>query len=61
MFEAATRLEDARDESGEALMRVREYLDNAGGDVYLRSHPGEAAEFVVRLPIESRTQPGRPR
>jgi sensor histidine kinase regulating citrate/malate metabolism len=54
-------LEDARDESGEALMRVREYLDNAGGDVYLRSHPGEAAEFVVRLPIESRTQPGRPR
>jgi signal transduction histidine kinase len=61
MFEAAARLEGAHDETGEALMRVREYLDHAGGDVYLKSHPGEAAEFVVRLPIESGAQPGRPR
>jgi sensor histidine kinase regulating citrate/malate metabolism len=51
MFEAAARLEGAHDETGEALMRVREYLDHAGGDVYFKSHPGEAAEFVVRLPI----------
>jgi signal transduction histidine kinase len=60
MFEAATRWEGARDESGETLLRVREYLDHAGGDVYLKSHPGEAAEFVVRLPIEG-AQAGRPR
>ena len=61
MFEAAGRLEGDRDEGGETLVRVREYLDHAGGDVYLKSHPGEAAEFVVRLPIESGAQAGRPR
>ncbi len=61
MFEAAARLEGARDENGEALVRVRKYLDKAGGDVYLKSHPGEAAEFVVRLPIASGAQAGRPR
>ena len=60
MFEAAARWEGARDENSEALMRVRKYLDNAGGDVYLQSRPGEAAEFVVRLPIESGAQAGRP-
>lgn len=52
LFEAASRLEGARDEHGGGLVRVREYLDNAGGDVYLKSRPGEATEFVVRLPIE---------
>lgn len=61
MFEAAARLEGTRDANGEALVRVRKYLDNAGGDVYLKSHPGEAAEFVVRLPIASGAQAGRPR
>lgn len=61
MFEAAARLEGTRDENAEALVRVRKYLDNAGGDVYLKSHPGEAAEFVVRLPIASGAQAGRPR
>jgi signal transduction histidine kinase len=61
MFEAAARLEGTRDENGEALVRVRKYLDKAGGDVYLKSHPGEAAEFVVRLPIASGAQAGRPR
>ena len=61
MFEAAARLEGTRDANGEALVRVRKYLDTAGGDVYLKSHPGEAAEFVVRLPIASGAQAGRPR
>jgi signal transduction histidine kinase len=61
MFEATARLEGARDENGEALMRMREYLDNAGGDAYLKSHPGEAAEFVVRLPIERGAVTGRPK
>jgi len=41
-------------------MRVREYLENAGGDVYLRSHPGQAAEFVVSLSIESGDQMVQP-
>jgi hypothetical protein len=54
-------LEGARDENGEALMRMREYLDNAGGDAYLKSHPGEAAEFIVRLPIERGAEAGRPK
>jgi len=33
-------------------VRARQFLDNAGGDVYLKSRPGESAEFVVRLPIK---------
>lgn len=55
----ASRLEGARDEQSGGLVRVREYLDNAGGDVYLKSRPGEAAEFVVRLPMERGAQAGR--
>jgi signal transduction histidine kinase len=55
-FEAASRLEGARDESGEAIVRVREYLENAGGDVYLKNRPGDNAEFVVRLPIDNGAQ-----
>ncbi len=51
LFEDASRLEGARDEQSGEWVRVREYLDNAGGDVYLKSRPGEAAEFVVRLPM----------
>jgi signal transduction histidine kinase len=59
LFEDASRLEGARDEQGGELVRVREYLDNAGGDVYLKSRPGEAAEFVVRLPMERTVPAGR--
>jgi signal transduction histidine kinase len=51
LFEAATRPEGNRDD--DPLVRAREYLENAGGDAYLNSRPGEAAEFVVRLPIDS--------
>ena len=51
VFEAAARSEGARDENGAAIARVREYLNNSGGDVYLKSRPGDSAEFVVRLPI----------
>jgi sensor histidine kinase regulating citrate/malate metabolism len=61
MFETEASLEEARDDGGEALMRMREYLDDAGGDAYLKSHPGEAAEFVVRLPIERGAVAGRPK
>ena len=52
VFEAASRSEGARDENGEAIARVRQYLDNAGGDMYLKNRPGDAAEFVVRVPLD---------
>jgi signal transduction histidine kinase len=58
IFEAASRLEGARDENGEAILRVQEYLKHAGGDVYLKNRPGESAEFVVRLPIEEHSAGG---
>ncbi len=61
LFEPASRLEGARDKSGEGLTQVRKYLDNAGGDVYFKSRPGEAAEFIVCLPIESGAHSGRAR
>ena len=60
LFETAARSDGLRDEYGEGVMRVREYLENAGGDVYLRSRPGQAAEFVVSLPIESSDQTVQP-
>jgi signal transduction histidine kinase len=53
LFETATHSDGVRDENGEGVIRVREYLENAGGDVYLRGRPGQAAEFVVILPIEN--------
>jgi signal transduction histidine kinase len=59
LFEAASRSEGSRDESSDALAPMRAYLDNAGGDVYLKSRPGQSAEFVVRLPLESGAQAGR--
>ena len=60
LFEDAARSEGARDEQGGDLVGVREYLEDTGGDAYLKSRPGEAAEFVVRLPIEGAAQSGRP-
>jgi light-regulated signal transduction histidine kinase (bacteriophytochrome) len=59
LFEGASRSEAARDEKTTALARMCEYLDDVGGDVYLKGRPGEAAEFVVRLPMEGRAQGGR--
>lgn len=59
LFEDASRAEDARAEKGGDLAGVREYLEDTGGDAYLKSRPGEAAEFVVRLPIEGAAQSGR--
>jgi signal transduction histidine kinase len=53
LFETAAGPESGRTEHDDSLVRAREYVDNAGGDAYLNSRPGEAAEFVVRLPIES--------
>jgi len=58
VFEVASRTEDAGDERGDAIARAREYLDNAGGDAYLKSRPGDSAEFVVRVPIDNRAQAG---
>lgn len=53
-------LEDALDEKSEAFLQLREYLDKTGGDVYLRSRPGESAELVVCLPLKHSAQMGRP-
>jgi signal transduction histidine kinase len=53
-------LEDALDEKSEAFLQLREYLDKTGGDVYLRSRPGESAELVVCLPLKRSAQMGRP-
>jgi hypothetical protein len=33
---------------------MKEYVENAGGDVYLRIRPGEVSEFVVCLPIDGK-------
>jgi signal transduction histidine kinase len=52
LFETVSRSEGARDDKEAVLTRMREYLDDVGGDVYLNSRPGEAAEFIVRLPVE---------
>lgn len=52
LFETVSRSEGARDDKEAVLARMREYLDDVGGDVYLNSRPGEAAEFIVRLPVE---------
>jgi len=52
---------DAPDEKSEAFMQLREYLDKAGGDVYLRSRPGDPAELIICLPRESSAQAGRTR
>ncbi|HEX9455835.1 MAG TPA: hypothetical protein VGA27_15810, partial [Candidatus Binatia bacterium] len=52
LFEATTRLSSGRDDTAQAFGKIREYLDANGGDVYMRSRPAEAAEFVVCVPIE---------
>lgn len=58
MSKAAEKLkslfEGAQTEDGDRVARMKEYLENAGGDLYLRSRPGEASEFVVCLPVDSR-------
>ncbi len=59
LFETASRSEGARDDKETALARMREHLDDIGGDVYLNSRPGEAAEFIVRLPMEGDARSAR--
>jgi signal transduction histidine kinase len=59
LFGSASRSEGARDDKDATLARMREYLDEVGGDVNLKSRPGEAAKFIVRLPIESDTRAAR--
>ncbi len=61
LFETRAQTEDAPDEKIEAFVQLREYLERAGGDVYLRSRPGEPAEWIVCLPPESSAQAGRPK
>ena len=58
LFDPSSRLESARENSGEGLSQARKDLNHAGGDVYLKSRPGEAAEFIVCLPIKSSVHPG---
>lgn len=52
LFDSAGRPGGAPDESHQALISVRQYLDQIGGDVYMRSRPGRASEFIVCVPLE---------
>jgi len=52
MFDNAVQLGGAHDESQRALLSVRQYLDQIGGDVYMRSRPGRASEFILGVPLE---------
>ncbi|HWH78663.1 MAG TPA: GAF domain-containing protein, partial [Candidatus Binatus sp.] len=52
LFESAARIGAGRDDGAQAFVKIREYLEANGGDVYMRSRPGEASEFVVCVPIE---------
>ena len=52
LFDAGPRSEGARDDKVVAPAQMREYLEDVGGDVYLKSRPGEAAEFILRMPVE---------
>ena len=61
LIKSTLRVEGARDEGGETLASVWKYLKDAGGDVDLRSRPGETAEVIVCLPLERRAQAGRPK
>jgi len=54
LFESGTRFDGVREKSGEGVLQMKEYVENAGGDVYLRSRPGEVSEFVVCLPIDGK-------
>lgn len=50
-FDTAGRFGGVPDESHQALVSVRQYLDQIGGDVYMRSRPGRASEFIVCVPL----------
>jgi len=51
LFDSAGRSGGAPDENHRALVSVRHYLDEIGGDVYMRSRPGRASEFIVCVPL----------
>jgi hypothetical protein len=51
LFDTAGRFGGVPDESHQALVSVRQYLDQIGGDVYMRSRPGRASEFIVCVPL----------
>src|SRR5437016_159651 len=48
-------------ENGQAPLQARKYLDSVGGDVYLKSRPGETAEYTVYyyLPLQRSAQGSR--
>ena len=52
MFDNAIGLGGANDENHRALVSVRQYLDQIGGDVYMRSRPRRASEFIASVPLE---------
>ena len=51
LFEPAARTDAMQGKPGNEVELLKEYLEQTGGDVYLRSRLGEASEFVVRLPV----------
>jgi hypothetical protein len=55
----STRAQGARIENSEASLQMHEYIDSVGGDVYLKSRPGETAEFTAYLPLRSSAQASR--
>jgi signal transduction histidine kinase len=51
LFDNAIRLGGVNDQSHQELLSVRQYLNQIGGDVYMRSRPGRASEFIVGVPL----------
>src|SRR5262245_10340525 len=52
LFESAPQTAGGPDDNDYGLGMARTYLSSIGGDVHLRSRPGEASEFIVYLPVE---------
>lgn len=46
--------------TGLGLSVCREFLDRLGGDITVESEPGAGSTFVVRIPIETTSDPGGP-
>jgi len=51
LFDDAIELGGMNDERHQELLSVRQYLNQIGGDVYMRSRPGRASEFIVGVPL----------
>ena len=58
-LESAAQATEVDDESGDQLVLLREFLQPIGGEVCLKSRPGESSEFIVRLPAMSNAESKR--